>query len=349
MDAPDVQNNQVQPDTVERLMQQVHRLMEQQARDSAMMAVLRQQNEEIRNQIPSQPSSKPAGFDDMLPPPSPASRRKPFPVGLPYDGTKANFSSWRMTMEFKLRADEVFIGDEEARFMYIWSQLSPAVQRAMAPYFEDGARKRWDVSGFLDYLAFCYSDHHGRERAQVALEHLHQGQNQPFTEFFVNFVQLLTQSGGLHWDDEQKLSRLRRSLNSRMRSVSLNRGVSRTNYNAAVEEYKTIAVDIETASLELGFLQAGKSKEPQQKSNLDRDGDTNMVEVAALSSAPTKPPTSRPNWIPQDLFNARKLAKVCTRCGQGGHFVRACPNALLLQPVGVKTVAALASGPDSGN
>ena len=134
-----------------------------------------------------------------------------------------------------------------------------------------------------------------------------------------------------------------------MRLVSLNRGVSRINYNAAIEEYKIIVVDIKIASLELGFLQASKSKEPQQKSNLDQDSDINIVEVAALLSAPTKLLTSRPNQIPQDLFNARKLARVYTQCRQGGYFVRACPNTLLLQLVGVKIVTALVSGPNLGN
>ncbi|KAK4115929.1 hypothetical protein N656DRAFT_408924 [Canariomyces notabilis] len=48
------------------------------------------------------------------------------------------------------------------------------------------------------------------------------------------------ESGGLHWNDELRLVRLRKVLNDKIKTYAVGRGVSRTNYSSAVESYREI-------------------------------------------------------------------------------------------------------------
>ena len=264
-------------------------------------------------------------------------KRKPLPVGEPFNGNKAAFPAWKVHMEYKIRCDAEFIGDAQAQFHFIWSCLSAPVQSVVkAFYAAGGIQGEWDPQGFLAYLDFCYRDAHAMERAQVLLDGIEQGKREPFAAFFVRFNTVLAEAGGSHWDGEQKLHRLRRGLTGPMKDVALNRGVSRTNWEAAIEDYHRIAVDIETASLEAqqrGLASSGAGK-------VDAQGDTAMVTVAAVQTTQgsrSAPPKRRANWIPEDLFQQRKASGACTRCGQSSHTHRECANAVVINTASTAT------------
>jgi hypothetical protein len=247
----------------------------------------------MQNPTPPVVTQPPNTAEPQRPPTGPAeehqrgsTRRKPLAMGDPFRGDKAYFNAWKVMMEHKLEVDAEFIGNHKAQFMFIWSNLAPAVQKEVSPFMEVGGDGKWDPVHFLRYLTFCYSDNHAKERAQVALESYRQAKNQSFMDFFVHFHQLLAQAGGLGWDDEQKLARLRRSLNHRMREVALHRGVTRDNFDQAVEGYKRIAVDLETADLESKQRPPSPHKGPQR----DKDGDVVMTTVgtARTTTAPAR-------------------------------------------------------------
>jgi len=270
-------------------------------------------------------------------------KRKPLPVGEPFDGDKARFPAWKVHIEYKIRRDEAFIGDDQAKFHFIWSCLSTNVQSVVKSYYASGGVSgNWDPLNFLAYLEFCYKDAHAMERAQVLLDSIEQGKREPFAAFFVRFNTLLAEAGGAHWDGEQKLHRLRRALTGAMKTVALNRGVSRTSWETAIDDYHRIAVDIETASLE-ALHRTGPGS---QSSPRDADGDTPMTTIAVAQLGTGKSqstPRRRANWIPEDLFQQRRASGVCTRCGEGGHNNRECPNAIVINSM------AAASTTSSGN
>jgi hypothetical protein len=94
-----------------------------------------------------------------------ARRRKPLPTGQPFSGDKRSFPAWKITMEHRLKADAEFIGGPRDQFVYIWSNLGPAVQMATALYYQEEGIHQWNPLGFIEYLEFSYGDPHARERA----------------------------------------------------------------------------------------------------------------------------------------------------------------------------------------
>jgi hypothetical protein len=235
-------------------------------------------------------------------------------------------------MKHKLQADEEFIGGRREQFAYLWAQLGPSVQAEVASYYEvGGADETWDPDRFLEYLQFCYGNTHSRERAQAKLETLRQGKKEPFSDFFIRFEQLLAQSGGAQWDDEQKLHKLRRSLNDNMRTIALHRGVTRLDYIDAVGAYRSIAVDVETMAIE------ERARGPYAASahiKRDRDGDVEMVSISAAGTRggprARGKASQRANWIPDALYQQRRDSGVCIRCGEDGHFARECTKAVVV-------------------
>lgn len=133
-------------------------------------------------------------------------KRKPLPMGVPFDGKKASYRAWALTVSHKLVADMEFIGDSRDQYAFIWANLSSRVQGEVASTYESGGPNRnFDPNDFMAYLKFCYEDTHSREKAQATLDSLRQGKNEAFADFFPRFEQTLTQSGGDAWGDEQKL------------------------------------------------------------------------------------------------------------------------------------------------
>ena len=286
------------------------------------------------------PLDTPVPLTSSLPDPTPtdvaqpsaplSTKRKPLPAGDPFDGDKARFPAWKIHLQYKIRCDADFIGHGEAQFHFIWSCLSAKVQGTVKAFYASGGYSMtWDPAEFFNYLEFCFRDAHAMERAQVQLDAMEQGKRESFSVFFVRFNTTLHEAGGADWADEQKLHRLRRALTPTMKNVALNRGVSRTDYAAAVELYHRIAVDIETAAFEAHHHGTQGSSGPKR----DSDGDTPMVTIAALQSNRNGQRGSTPrrgNWIPQDLFDERRAAKVCTRCADPAHSYRDCRNALVI-------------------
>lgn len=308
---------------------------------------------------PSGPTlSGPASAGAPAGPYPPVSSRKPLPMGEPFSGSKSAFRAWRVTMEHKLSSDAAFIGGPRDMFAFIWSQLSASVQREVAPFYEIGGNGGvWDPTEFLKYLEFCYSDNHSRERAQTKLESLRQGHNESFSDFFIRFEQLLVQSGGSKWDDEQRLLKLRRALNNRIRAVAMNRGVTRTNYDAAVAAYKSIAVDVETMAIEDRMR---PSTTPGTSQRRDGDGDVEMTTVSVTRTSPPgasqprrgttgrKGPT-RATWVPDALYRQRREANLCTRCGEEGHIRRECANAVVTTVRLARAIEDAEDGSEGGN
>jgi hypothetical protein len=316
------------------------------SQDVAERATLRAQFEELRelmttSRMPSVQQAAPA-TSSLAPPVPPTetpiiltpvtpttpqlslARRKPLPMGPPFGGDKASFLAWKVTMEHKLRADKDFIGDQRDQFAFLWANLSISVQQEVAAWYETGGDDgSFHPENFLNYLTFCYADNHSREKAQANLENLRQGKNESFSDFFIRFQRLLMQSGGGAWDDEQKLNKLRRSLNATVRTVTLNRGVTRTDYNAAILAYQSIAVDIEAQHLEINTIPGHSQTNPKR----DSDGDVAMTHVGSTSTSQNqKQGKKKANRIPDELYKRRKKLNLCVRCGSKSHYARECTN-----------------------
>lgn len=275
-------------------------------------------------------------------------KRKPLPLGDPFDGTRSMFPAWKMTMGFKLQTDSEFIGDNAAKWVFLYNQLTRSVQQLVATYYEKGGPEAaYDPAAFLEYLDGLYGDPHRQEVAQSQLERLQQAPSESFTAFLLRFEQKVALAGGMHWPDDWKLTRLRNALNADMKRYSVGRGISRTDFSSAVAMYRAIAVDIETYHLDT--RRKGTSG-GQPATNRDADGDLPMIGAHATGTGRNAsrartgrgPPSSRANWVPESVYQARRAAGVCLRCGDSDHYARACANAVRMSNLGAGSPPALA-------
>lgn len=255
-------------------------------------------------------------------------KRKPLPLGAPFDGDKNLFAAWKALITHKLRSDQMFIGDHPDQWAFVYQHLSAAVQTKVAPFFERGADFMFNPNCFLDYLDTMFSDPHRRQTAMTELEKMSQQRAEPFSDFLVRFEAKLALSGGSEWASEIKVMRLRRALTSELRQCCVGRDIPLDDYPAAVRRIRSIAVDIESFRLDNTLLPA----RAQAAITAGQDGDVPMSGVNKVSStsgwAAKKKQGSqsqqRAVWVSQDTIQARRAEGSCLRCGQQGHMVRTC-------------------------
>ncbi|KAM3548777.1 hypothetical protein ARSEF4850_009224 [Beauveria asiatica] len=324
-------HNEDLAETYERLQKQYMVLADQNARQAEDMRLLAEQLARIQGDQAVTTSETPAP-----PPTTPAaattkSRRKPLPQGEKYDGDRKTFMGWKQAITYKLEIDAEFIGPLKAQFMYIWANLSTQAQLKVTAYFEAGGHQgESDPTAFLTYLETVFGDPHRREIAMTKLNYLKQGEKEPFSRFFVRFEQELALAGGLLWNDEVKLTKLRPVLSNTMRGLMVSRRISRTSYDSAIQELRELSVDLESYWIEEQHRPAPQRGNPARQT--DQEGDTPMSGINALQipampdarPAPSQGPKKRANWVSDEAFRRRKETGVCLRCGRDGHRIGKC-------------------------
>jgi hypothetical protein len=275
----------------------------------------------------------------ISPPPSDGPKRKPLPIGPPFDGNRNTFAAWRVTISHKLVTDQGFIGDRRDQFVFIWQNLTPQVQSKVAAFYEVASMVETpEPSRFLDYLESMYGDPHRQDIAQAKLDTLQQQSQESFASFYVRFEQNLALAGGMEWTDIIKLSILRKALSPRIREIGLNRGVSRNDFHTAVAMYRSIAVDIEAFRIEeRSRSRSTPHRNPRSAQTRDRDGDIAMTGINATQTQPRNQ-VQRARWVTEGEMRKRREQGLCLRCGQSGHFVTKCYMAPARRPLGTNKV-----------
>ncbi|KYK56724.1 hypothetical protein DCS_03730 [Drechmeria coniospora] len=211
--------------------------------------------------------------------------------GAPYDGDKTTFTAWKILMAHKLVTDRKFIGTDKDQWMFVWQCLAPKIQSRVTAFFEAGPSYQYNPLQFLAYLESVFANPHRIEIAQTELEQLEQASNKAFTSFYVRFEQKLALAGGINWPDEIKLVKLRRALNKTIRDSSIGRNIPRDSYKAAVNIYRSIAVDIESYRLEEKYRNRyGRAIAPT-KPITDEDGNVRITGINAATVGRRRPVT----------------------------------------------------------
>lgn len=157
---------------------------------------------------------------DKDPPPENASGLKPTP--LPdFDGTRNNYAAWCMAVLDTFRMDWSLFGYDDSRaFLMIHRAMKESALAKVGPFYErggvQGTRKPEDFIEFLDRLNL---DPMRVARANDELHNLRIGERQKWPDFYATWSNKLTVARGDVWDDSNKISMLRNSLNDRLIAI----------------------------------------------------------------------------------------------------------------------------------
>ena len=113
---------------------------------------------------------------------TPISRPRPrLPDPVKFDGKQHRFRVWLPEVKAKLAVDDEAIGNDIAKFFYVYGCLEPTVQAMVLPQLAIAEKeKKWDYNTILDQLSRAYTNPNEVFEAEEALHAIRQG-DQPLS------------------------------------------------------------------------------------------------------------------------------------------------------------------------
>lgn len=265
-------------------------------------------------------------------------KRKPtLPDPQRFNGNRKDFRTWQLEMQSKLRVDGPAIGDSFDQFAYIFARLDKTPQGMAAAFFEKGVRENcYSPSQFMDYLATCYGDPNGQQRAMDRLEGMHQKDRESFATFLPRFEKELADSGGATWDDVVRISHLKRSINSTMREELVGQLSLPTTYPEYVNALQSLGSNLEEHRI---YTSRKPSHPIPDKRGTPRQSHAKLPSPEPMDWERTKVNTAnsqrKAKWVSDGELQERRERRVCLRCGRKGHFIKQCNQSPATPPTRV--------------
>lgn len=136
-----------------------------------------------------------------------------------FDGSLAMWEVWLPEIRAKLRLDEQALGGtDDAKFWYIYGRLDKKIQALVAPQLKVAERTRsYDPENLFLQLARLCDNPNAKREAQDKLYSLRQFADQSFNAYLAVFERQLYKAEADSWDDEAKISLIRRQLNDKLK------------------------------------------------------------------------------------------------------------------------------------
>lgn len=271
----------------------------------AEVNTLRSENASLRATLAAPPVARP---------------RQQLPEPTKFDGKTHHFRTWLPAIRAKIRVDGQAIGQDTARFYYVYSNLEPQVQAMVLPQLAEAEKqKRWDYSAILDQLSRVYSNPNQRQEAEDALHHLRQTDKEHLPAYLAKFERLLYEAEAQDWPDSVKISTLRSGLNSSIRKALATQLSLPASYSGFLRMVQQLS------RRQLIYTYDSHSQQQQSGDKMD----IGCIEVGALQRAPiprsvTPPtPTRARSVSPSQRYQWRQAGN-CVRCGSNSHWVSQC-------------------------
>ncbi|KAM4062520.1 retrotransposon gag protein domain-containing protein [Hirsutella rhossiliensis] len=375
-------NNNMQPDVLSALVAEIRSLREESSRrntqfEERFIALELQQHQQARSSEPLEPtpSVTPAvPIEDTRV----VATHKPHPTKRPklrdipkFGGDKAQWRSWKLETEGKLRVDKEALGDAEGHFMYIFMSLEGKAKDNVTTFVEMQTEKRtFNVAELLNRLELLYGERDRKQRATRNLHSIKQGENEPFTSFYPRFEREIANANAEYWPDDSKISYLQEALNDKMKAALIGSDPS------TISSYVGLARRCDSLSSQMELLGQWKGprgktkssdnyenyqnhggqasqKQSGQKSDVRRE---DMMEWEPTPQASTKVNAARTRsdkntyghqskrpedqallgkrakWVDQAEMDARYREGRCLRCGRDNCRIERCPLAAPMRP-----------------
>ena len=241
---------------------------------------------------------------------APTSRPRPrLPDPVKFDGKQHRFRVWLPEVKAKIAVDDEAIGNDIAKFFYVYGCLEPTVQAMVLPQLAIAEKeKRWDYNTILLQLSRAYTNPNEVFEAEEALHAIKQG-DQPLPAYIARFERLLYEAEGQDWNDTNKIMLFRAGLSPSLRKVLSLQLVLPTDYPGYLSSVQQINRRSPHASASTTHAHGQNSDKM----------DVSAINISSISRARSTSPLGRQQWREKGL---------CVRCGSASHWVKACP----LQP-----------------
>lgn len=245
-------------------------------------------------------------------------RRQVLPDVELLQGT-TDLDEWLVSMRAKLRIDGAAIGDEYARFHYVYSRLAPGPKRTMLPYVK---RAQDDndcaADAFVAHVQSTFEDPNRVKKAGQRLTRIRQGRRS-IAAYIPEFERTLFEARADLWPNDARIILLAASLNreTQDRLEGKDWPETYTQFTAFLRRQESAFV--------------GTSETASTVADRQSDDDRMDVEISRIRAPRKKPAKDQ-----------------CARCGKKGHWAKDCkvPKQTTLahtstgRPVGVKTARA---------
>jgi hypothetical protein len=375
-------NNNMQPDVLSALVAEIRSLREENSRrntqfEERFTALELQQHQlarssELPEPTPSITPAVPIEDAHVVATQSPHPTKRPKLRDIPkFGGDKAQWRSWKLETEGKLRVDKEALGDAEGHFMYIFMSLEGKAKDNVTTFVEMQTEKRtFNVAELLNRLELLYGERDRKQRATRNLHSIKQGENEPFTSFYPRFEREIANANAEYWPDDSKISYLQEALNDKMKAALIGSDPS------TISSYVGLAKRCDSLSSQMELLGQWKRLRGNTKSSDHHDNHQNHGGQAAQKQSGQKtevkredmmeweptPQTSakvnaartrsgkntygyqskrpedqallgkRAKWVDQAEMDARYREGRCLRCGRDNCRVERCPLAAPIRP-----------------
>lgn len=275
------------------------------------------------------------------------------PTKLPeYEGNRANYPAWRTAVLDIFRMDWNTFGYDNSRaFVLIYGALKGSALKKVGPFYETGGvNGTRDPADFIEFLDRWNLDPMRVTRANAELHVMRMGENQRWPEFFANWSNKLTEARGDFWDDANKISMIRNSLNDKLiRTLAGNHLLPEDDFNEWVRIVNQVAQQLEMVDSrnrrqhtrtqhargpidQITFFDEGVGEKERnqwlpdvkgRQGEIDGSGDTIMGGVNATGMI--KGEKRRAKWKNEAKINQLRKEGRCFRCERQGCISRRCP------------------------
>ncbi|XP_044717451.1 uncharacterized protein HRG_08959 [Hirsutella rhossiliensis] len=275
-------NNNMQPDVLSALVAEIRSLREENSRRNTLfeerfIALELQQHQQARSSelLEPMPSVTPAvPIEDT----HVGANHNPHPTKRPklrdipkFGGDKAQWRSWKLETEGKLRVDKEALGDAEGHFMYIFMSLEGKAKDNVTTFVEMQTEKRtFNVAELLNRLELLYGEG---------------SQAESYTQSEI------ANANAEYWPDDSKISYLQEALNDKMKAALIGSDPS------AISSYVGLARRCDSLSSQMELLGQWKRPRGNTKSSDNYDNYQNHGGQSAQKQSAQKTEVRREDMM----------------------------------------------------
>jgi hypothetical protein len=237
-----------------------------------------------------------------------------------------DLDEWLVSIRAKLHIDGPAIGDEFARFHYVYSRLAPGPKRTMLPYVKRAQEvNTCDVNAFVMHVQDTFEDPNKVKKAGQRLTKIRQGRKS-IAVYIPEFERKVFEARADQWPDDARITLLVASLNRQTQDR-----LEGKDWPDTYAQFTNFLRRQESAFV-------STSETTSTVANRESDDDLIDVDVNRVRAPITK----------------HRLSKdQCARCGEKGHWANKCKmpkqakfiNTSTGRPVGIRTTQALSGHP----